>query len=191
MYAPRLCLSWAGWHQFVMLQFSFGGIKFKVNQVHSGNDYNLQLAVSHVYSHHSWWYGYYWWRVMVKASAILLKLLNICIVTDFFLHQQWQPFYGQLLWNQLPVWNQLPSFLHYPYFSLSVSYLPVHAPTTSSHSVNSPLSPSISPSVFHFWLKTYLFHKSFPPWTLFRPQDWLHGLYDWTFSSEHFGVFVC
>ena len=44
-------------------------------------------------------------------------------------------------------------------FSLSVSYLAVHAPTTSSHSVNSPLSPSITPSLFHFRLKTYLVHK--------------------------------
>jgi len=31
------------------------------------------------------------------------------------------------------------------------------------------------------------FHKSFPPNTLFRPQNWLHGLYDWTVSSEHLG----
>jgi len=44
-----------------------------------------------------------------------------------------------------------------------VSVLPVHAHTTSSHSVNSPLSPSITPSLFHSRLKTYLFHKSFPP----------------------------
>ena len=42
------------------------------------------------------------------------------------------------------------------------SVLPVHALTTSSHSVNSPLSPSITPSLFHSRLKTYLFHKSFP-----------------------------
>ena len=59
--------------------------------------------------------------------------------------------------------NQLPSSLCQPHFSPSVSVLPVHAPTTSSHSVNSPLSPSITPSLFHSRLKTYLFHKSFPP----------------------------
>jgi len=35
--------------------------------------------------------------------------------------------------------------------------------TTSSHSVNSPLSQSITPSLFRSRLKTYLFHKSFPP----------------------------
>jgi len=28
---------------------------------------------------------------------------------------------------------------------------------------NSPLSPSITPSLFHSQFKTYLFHKSFPP----------------------------
>ena len=44
------------------------------------------------------------------------------------------------------LWNQLPSSLRQPHFSPSVSALPVHAPTTSSHSVNSPLSPSITPS---------------------------------------------
>ena len=32
---------------------------------------------------------------------------------------------------------------------LSVSVLPVAAPTASSHAVNSPLSPSITPSLFH------------------------------------------
>ena len=69
-----------------------------------------------------------------------------------------------LLSVHLPcLWNQLPSSLRQPHFSPSVSVLPVHAPTTSSHFVNSPLSPSITPSLFHSRLKTYLFHKSFPP----------------------------
>ena len=72
----------------------------------------------------------------------------------------------------------------------SVFVLPVHAPTIYSHSVNSPLSPSITPSLFHSRLETYLFHKSFPPQTPFQPQDWLHGLYDRTVSSEHFRFFL-
>jgi len=38
------------------------------------------------------------------------------------------------------LWNQLPNSLHQLHFSPSVSVLPVHTPTTS-HSVNSPLSP--------------------------------------------------
>jgi len=45
------------------------------------------------------------------------------------------------------LWNQLHSSLRQPHSSPSVSVLPVHAPTTSSHSVNSPLSPSITPSL--------------------------------------------
>ena len=52
--------------------------------------------------------------------------------------------------------------------SPSVSVLPVHAPITSSHSVNSPLSPSITPFLLHSRLKTYLFHRSFPPQTPFH-----------------------
>jgi len=61
------------------------------------------------------------------------------------------------------LWNQLPSSLRQLHFSPSVSDLPVHAPITSSHSVNSPHSPSKTPSLFRSRLKTYLFHKSFPP----------------------------
>jgi len=49
---------------------------------------------------------------------------------------------------------------------------------------------SISPSLFHSRLKTYLFHKSFPPYTPFQPQDWLHGLHDRTVSSEHLRFFL-
>jgi len=61
------------------------------------------------------------------------------------------------------LWNQLPSSLRQTQLSTFVSVLPVHAPTTSPHSVNSPLSPSIAPSFFHSRSKTYLFHKFFPP----------------------------
>jgi len=61
-------------------------------------------------------------------------------------------------WYASPcLWNQLPSSLRQPHISPSVSALPVHAPTTSSHSVNSPLSPSITPSLFHSRLKTQVF----------------------------------
>jgi len=64
------------------------------------------------------------------------------------------------------LWNQLPISLRQPHFSPSVSVLPVHAPTTSSHSVNSPLSPSITPSLFHPGSRptsfTYLSHHRLP-----------------------------
>jgi len=58
------------------------------------------------------------------------------------------------------LWNQLPRSLRQPRSSPSVSDFPVHPPATSSHSVNSPLSPSITPSLFHSRLKTYLFTGS-------------------------------
>jgi len=59
------------------------------------------------------------------------------------------------------LWNQLPSFLRQPHSGPSVSDLPVPAPTTSSHSVNSPRSPSVTPSLFHSRLKTDLFSRIF------------------------------
>jgi len=39
--------------------------------------------------------------------------------------------------------------------------LPFPSPITSSSS-DSPLGTSITPSLFHSWLKTYFFHKSLP-----------------------------
>jgi len=39
-----------------------------------------------------------------------------------------------------------------------------------------PFSSAFLPSPFHSSrLKTYLFHKYFPPWTFPRPPDWCHG----------------
>jgi len=61
------------------------------------------------------------------------------------------------------VWNELPCSLRQLRSSPSVSDSPIHAPATFYHSVNSPLSPTIIPYLFHFGLKTYLFHKPFPP----------------------------
>ena len=61
------------------------------------------------------------------------------------------------------LWNQLPLSLRQPHSgtSSSISYLPVFSPITSSLS-DSPLCTSITPSVFHSRLKTYLFRKSYP-----------------------------
>jgi len=82
------------------------------------------------------------------------------------------------------LWNQLPSSLRQPHSSPSLSDLPFHAQLP----VNSPLSPSITPSLFHSRLKTYVFHKSFPPYTPFLASEELtpRTLY-WTVSSEHLG----
>ena len=48
------------------------------------------------------------------------------------------------------LWNQLPFSLREPVSPLNPSF-------------SSPLSPSITTSLFHSKLKTYLFTKSFPP----------------------------
>ena len=57
------------------------------------------------------------------------------------------------LWNQLPVSFRQPCTKH-PADDVTLSNSP---PTCS------PLSPSITYSLFHSRLKTHLFHKSFPP----------------------------
>jgi len=78
-----------------------------------------------------------------------------------------------LWWYVSPrLWNQLPSSLRQPHSSLPVSDSPVDALTTSSHSVNSPLSPSLS--------------LSLPPYT---PSS-LRTDSTWTVSSEHLVFFV-
>jgi len=61
------------------------------------------------------------------------------------------------------LWNQLPLSLRKPHSgtSSSISCSPIPSPITSSSS-DSPLCTSITPSLFHSWLKTYLFHKSYP-----------------------------
>jgi len=59
-------------------------------------------------------------------------------------------------------WNQLPKELRLPadYEDLSLSSDLTHV---SSSYPSPPLSPSITPSLFHSRLKTHLFHRSFPP----------------------------
>ena len=60
------------------------------------------------------------------------------------------------------LWNQLPFSLRKPHSgtSSSISCSPIPSPITSSS--DSPLCTSITPSLFHSRLKTYLFHKSYP-----------------------------
>ena len=76
------------------------------------------------------------------------------------------------------LWNQLPPSLRQPRTNLTNCDSSLAARTTSASPVNntrwysvsaatgiadSPLSPAITPSLFHSRLKTFLFHKSFPP----------------------------
>ena len=60
------------------------------------------------------------------------------------------------------LWNQLPFSYRKPHSgtSSSISCSPIPSPITSSS--DSPLCTSITPSLFHSRLKTYLFHKSYP-----------------------------
>ena len=63
------------------------------------------------------------------------------------------------------LWNQLPAPLRQPRTNLSNSASPssISSGTSSIGSIDSPLSSSITPSLFHSRLKTFLFCKSFPP----------------------------
>ena len=64
------------------------------------------------------------------------------------------------------LWSQLPACLRQPHASLSVTDSPTIMQRLSNQlvsPVDSPLSPFITRSMFHSWLKTHLFHKSFPP----------------------------
>jgi len=60
------------------------------------------------------------------------------------------------------LWIQLPLSLHQTHSgtSSSISYSSIPSPI-NSYSFDSPLCSSIAPSLFHSWLKTYLFHKSY------------------------------
>ena len=64
------------------------------------------------------------------------------------------------------LWNQLCLSLRQP--SGIISDSPIPSPITSSYS-DSPLCPSITPSLFHSRFKTYLFHKFYHPVVSFLP----------------------
>jgi len=71
--------------------------------------------------------------------------------------------------------------------SFSISDSPIPSPTTSSTSV-SPLCSSITHSVFHPRLKTYLCHKSYPPLlVLLLPPGLSSRTFKCTVSSELIG----
>ena len=62
------------------------------------------------------------------------------------------------------LWNQLPASVRHPCNNISISDSASPMSGTSSiGSIHSPLSSSVTPSLFHSRLKTFLFCKSFPP----------------------------
>jgi len=73
------------------------------------------------------------------------------------------------------LWNQLPAFLRQPRTNLSNFASPSSLSGTSSISyINSPLSSSITPSLFHSRLKTFFLQILSTAAFLFLLQDWLH-----------------
>jgi len=78
------------------------------------------------------------------------------------------------------LWNQLPNSFRQPHQSC-LNSLPY--PLINSSLSSSPLSSSITPSLFHSRLKTYLSKKSFPPYLLNCLM--IMGL-DRTYHAHHF-----
>ena len=72
------------------------------------------------------------------------------------------------------LWNQLPSSFRQPHSVHCPPGSPHPAHITSSQTPPSLSSP-ITASTFHSRLKTHVFHKSFPPWSLLFLPYWLHG----------------
>jgi len=98
----------------------------------------------------------YQWRIK-KAShglVLFLKFKHQCSLVSF--HWTW-------LLLKLTCFTSFPWSLRRPHSgtSSSTSDSPIPSPITSSSSV-SPLCSSITPSLFHSRLKTYLFHTFYP-----------------------------
>ena len=87
------------------------------------------------------------------------------------------------------LWNQLPNSLRQPHSSPSISDFPADAPATSSCSLNLPLSPSITPSLFHSGSRPIPFPQIFPTIDSLPASGLTSRLYDWSVSSEHLGFY--
>ena len=81
------------------------------------------------------------------------------------------------------LWNQVPASLQQLHAGCSILDSDLPTPTSSALSINSPLSLSISPSLFYSQLKTYLFQKS-------HHRSYLSpGLTQRTLAADHFLAF--
>jgi len=76
------------------------------------------------------------------------------------------------------LWNQLPGSFRQPCYSPFISVLLVHAPSTSSHSANSPLSPSITPFSFSLVSRPTSFTNFCPPFNHRLPSSLKTGSTD-------------
>jgi len=86
--------------------------------------------------------------------------LCVCVMSVFCL--RFVSGINVCLLSSLRLWNQLPTSLRQPQTNLHNSNSPVPV-TATSFSIDSPLLSSITSSLFHSRLKTFLFNKSFPP----------------------------
>ena len=104
--------------------------------------------------------GYCGGKTQLQLKGILSHSVQGCFVTVCYTLPACT---FDVLQLQPCFWNQLPFSLRQPHFGTSsISYSPVPSPITSSSS-DSPLCSSITQCLVHPRLKTYLFHKPYPP----------------------------
>jgi len=114
---------------------------------------NLPSVISHV---HSAFISSQLHLCSTHRSTSLLISGHHCSTTDLILVNSHRPnrcFRFASPW----LWNQLSDSFRQPHFGVPTSDSPHLAHTSSSSSVDSPLSPSFTSSLFHSRLKT---HKS-------------------------------
>ena len=107
------------------------------------------------------WIAGYTGAIVVHCSVYLLTpILSSLKITD-----------RSFRYASPRLWNPLPDSFRQPHHSRLNS--PPH-PFLNSSLSSSPLSSSITPSLFHSRLKTYLFNKSFPPYRFLLPTGLPH-----------------
>ena len=126
------------------------GIYLFVLYIHIHHIFIVQMCACHVFIK-----GYLTWLDLTFSSTFIVILMNnwsvflLCLTSSL---------------GSTPCLSLMSSLFRVRRLSLQL------CPQTLS-----PLSSSITPSLFHSRLITYLFHKSFPPFTLCL-LDWLNGL---------------
>ena len=127
------------------------------------------------YSVHECIYNVMW---IMKYCPMHEERCNVCV----------KPIVTGFRYASPCLWNQHPSSLRQPHSSPSVSDLSVHAPATSSYSLNLPLSPSITPSL-SLPAQDLPFSQIFPTIDSLPASGLTPRLYDWSVSSEHLGFY--
>jgi len=123
--------------------------------------------------------------LFILLAALALHLFSPSLTTNIILPTNNSGSFLSMCHASPCLWNRIPASLHQNHNSLSISPLP--APVRLSHH---PLlfhhSAPITTSLFHSWIKTYLFTKSFPLQT-FCPLSGVRTVsytITWIISSE-------